>query len=54
MWVNLSERHSHGRPIGVIDSMIAAIAMTLGNCRVVSTDSDLLAVPGLTVENWRS
>jgi tRNA(fMet)-specific endonuclease VapC len=43
-----------GRPIGVIDSMIAAIAKTLGNCTVVSTDSDLFAIPGLTVENWRS
>jgi tRNA(fMet)-specific endonuclease VapC len=31
---------------------IAAIALTLGNCTVVSTDSDLSAVPGLTVENW--
>jgi len=34
--------------------MIAAIAKTLGDCSVVSTDSDLLAVPGLNVENWRS
>ena len=31
-----------------------AIAKTLGNCTVVSADSDLTAVPGLTVENWRS
>ena len=43
-----------GRPIGVVDMMIAAIAMTLGNCTVVSSDSDLLAVPGLSVEDWRS
>jgi tRNA(fMet)-specific endonuclease VapC len=43
-----------GRPIGAIDTMIAAIARTLGDCTVVSTDSDLLAVPGLNVENWRS
>ena len=43
-----------GRPIGVIDTMIAAIAKTLGDCTVVSTDRDLLGVPGLTVENWRS
>jgi tRNA(fMet)-specific endonuclease VapC len=41
-----------GRPMQTIDIMIAAIAMTLGNCTVVSTDSDLTAVPGLTVENW--
>ncbi len=43
-----------GRPIGVVDMMIAAIAMTLGNCTVVSSDSDLSAVPGLSVEDWRS
>lgn len=43
-----------GRPIGVMDTMIAAIAITLGNCTVVSSDSDLLAVPGLSVVNWRS
>ncbi len=41
-----------GRPIGAIDMMIAAIAKTLGNCKVVSTDGDLLVVSALTVENW--
>jgi len=35
----------------VIDIMLAAIALSLGNCVVVSTDSDLLAIPGLSVEN---
>lgn len=35
-----------------IDIQIAAIALTLGNCTVVTTDSDLSAVPGLPVENW--
>jgi len=43
-----------GRPIGICDTMIAAIAKTLGDCTVVSTDSDLQAVPGLNVENWRT
>ncbi|NLX94547.1 MAG: type II toxin-antitoxin system VapC family toxin [Rhodopirellula sp.] len=43
-----------GRPVGVVDMMIAAIAMTLGNCTVVSSDSDLLAIPGLKVVNWRA
>jgi tRNA(fMet)-specific endonuclease VapC len=43
-----------GRPMQAIDMMIAAIAKTLGNCTVVSADGDLTAVPGLTVENWRS
>jgi tRNA(fMet)-specific endonuclease VapC len=37
----------------VIDIMAAAIARLLGDCTVVTVDSDLSAVPGLTVENWR-
>ncbi len=41
-----------GRPIGKMDMLIAAIALSLGNTTVVSADSDLTAVPGLTVENW--
>jgi tRNA(fMet)-specific endonuclease VapC len=41
-----------GRRMQQIDIMIAAIAFSLGNCTVVSSDSDLAAVPGLTVENW--
>ena len=43
-----------GRPIGAVDMMVAAIARTLDACTVVSADSDLFAVPALTVENWRS
>lgn len=42
-----------GRPMQQIDVQIAAIAMTLGNCTVVTMDSDLSAVPGLSVENWQ-
>ena len=41
-----------GRPMGKIDMLIAAIALSLGNTTVVSADSDLAAVPGLVVENW--
>lgn len=41
-----------GRPIGKIDMLIAAIALSLGNTTEVSTDGDLTAVPGLSVENW--
>ena len=41
-----------GRPMQQVDIMIAAIARTLGDCVVVSGDGDLLAVPGLDVENW--
>ena len=43
-----------GRPIGVVDMMIAAIALALGDCTVVSADSDFHVVPGLPVQNWRS
>jgi len=35
-----------------VDIMIAAIAFSLGNCSVVTADSDLAEVPGLPVENW--
>jgi tRNA(fMet)-specific endonuclease VapC len=41
-----------GRLIQQVDLQIAAIALTLGHCTVVSEDSDLSAVPGLIVENW--
>jgi tRNA(fMet)-specific endonuclease VapC len=41
-----------GRPMQQTDVQIAAIALVLGQCVVVSSDTDLLAVPGLTVENW--
>ncbi|MFM9962972.1 MAG: type II toxin-antitoxin system VapC family toxin [Planctomycetaceae bacterium] len=41
-----------GRTMQQIDVQIAAIAFTLGDCTVVSKDSDLFAVPGLDVENW--
>lgn len=43
---------SIGRPIGQNDIMIAAIAKSLGNATVVTMDSDLAAVPDLSVENW--
>lgn len=41
-----------GRPMQVVDIQLAAVAFTLGDCTVVSSDTDLLAVPGLAVENW--
>ena len=43
-----------GRLIGPIDMQIAAIALSLGNCTVVSKDGDFTAVHGLSVENWAS
>jgi tRNA(fMet)-specific endonuclease VapC len=42
----------HGRVMQIVDIQLAAIALTLGNCTVVTSDSDLSAVPGLAVENW--
>jgi tRNA(fMet)-specific endonuclease VapC len=41
-----------GRPMQQVDIMIAAIAFSLGNCSVVTADTDLAAVPRLPVENW--
>ena len=43
---------ARGRIIEVPDIQIAAIALTLGDCIVVSKDGDLREVPGLTVEDW--
>jgi len=47
-----AELRRRGRPMQQIDIQIAAIAMSLGSTTVVSSDSDLAAVPGLSVENW--
>ena len=47
-----AELRRRGRPMQVIDIQLAAVALALGNCTVVSSDSDLLAMPGLSVENW--
>lgn len=41
-----------GRPMQQIDMMIAAIAKVLGDCTVVTSDSDLSAIPGLITERW--
>jgi tRNA(fMet)-specific endonuclease VapC len=41
-----------GRWMQIPDMQLAAVALTLGNCTVVSTDSDLRAIPGLDVEDW--
>jgi tRNA(fMet)-specific endonuclease VapC len=41
-----------GRPMQQIDIQIAAVALSIGSCAVVSADSDLAAVPNLMVENW--
>jgi tRNA(fMet)-specific endonuclease VapC len=49
-----AEARRIGRPMQAIDLQIAAIARTLGNCTVVTTDADLSAVPGHDVESWAS
>jgi tRNA(fMet)-specific endonuclease VapC len=47
-----AELRRKGRIIQQVDLQIAAIAISLGRCTVVSDDSDFDAVPGLKVENW--
>jgi tRNA(fMet)-specific endonuclease VapC len=47
-----AELRRKGRAMQVTDLQIAAIALCLGNGTVVSKDSDLSAVPGLSVEHW--
>ena len=41
-----------GRIIQQIDMQLAAIALSLGNCTVVTKDSDFAAIPGLSIEDW--
>jgi tRNA(fMet)-specific endonuclease VapC len=47
-----AELRCRGRPIGQIDMQIAAIALALGSCTVITSDRDLSVAPGLNVENW--
>jgi len=49
-----AELRRQGRPMQQIDVQVAAVALSLGNCTVVTKDSDLSAVPGLDVEDWAS
>ncbi|MFT3883852.1 MAG: type II toxin-antitoxin system VapC family toxin [Gemmatales bacterium] len=42
-----------GKPIGTIDVMIAATALVMRPCKVVTTDQDFGVIPGLEVVNWR-
>jgi tRNA(fMet)-specific endonuclease VapC len=41
-----------GRTVQMADLMSAAIAIILGDCTVVTTDSDFSSIPGLRVEDW--
>lgn len=47
-----AELRSQGRPMQVVDMMVASIALSLGSCLVATTDSDLQAISGLDVELW--
>ena len=47
-----TELRRAGRPMPQIDIQIAAIALTLGHCTVVTKDSDFDAIPGLDHEDW--
>lgn len=47
-----AELRRKGRPMQVVDMMVASVALSIGDCRVVTADSDLLAVEGLDVEVW--
>jgi tRNA(fMet)-specific endonuclease VapC len=49
-----AELRRAGRSMQQVDIQVAAIARTLSQCTVVSEDSDLFAVPGLSVVNWAS
>ena len=47
-----AETRRVGRTMQTMDLLIASIALALGNCTVVSTDSDMRAIPELAVEDW--
>ena len=47
-----AELRRTGRTIGQIDMQIAAIALKLSNCTLVTADSDFAAIPGLDIEDW--
>jgi tRNA(fMet)-specific endonuclease VapC len=47
-----AELRKQGRPMQTVDMMIAAVAMSLTSCLVVTTDSDLISIPRLDVEIW--
>ncbi len=49
-----AELRRTGRPMQTIDIQIAAIALSLCSCAVVTRDTDLSSVSGLRVEDWIS
>lgn len=49
----MADLDRRGQRIQMVDMMLAAIALSLGNTIVVTSDTDLLRIPSLKVENWR-
>lgn len=49
-----AELRSTGRPMQQVDIQVAAIALSLGRCTVVTKDSDFAAIAGLDLEDWSS
>ncbi len=47
-----AELRQSGRPMQTVDMMVAAVALSLGSCLVVTTDSDLQSIPSLNVDIW--
>lgn len=47
-----AELEAHGTPIGSLDTMIAAHALSLGLTMVTSNEREFRRVPHLKVENW--
>ncbi len=47
-----TELEAQGKPIGPLDTMIAAHALALGLTLVTSNEREFRRVPGLHVENW--
>ena len=47
-----AELEAHGKPIGPLDTMIAAHALSLGLIVVTSNEREFRRVPKLKVENW--
>ena len=43
---------TEGTPIGALDTLIAAHALSLGLIVITNNEKEFLRVPGLKVENW--
>ena len=47
-----SQLEKQGTPIGLLDFLIAAQALSLGVRLITNNEKEFLRVPGLVVENW--